>query len=156
MVALIFMGTYAFLSMKRELAIIESIYYSKDEWNRVYGSDMSLASMQNITSTLFFVASATCFLIVLFLLIVFVKSLGIGETQTQNRLSTFFLTFNSFLMPLIAMIFIYMTIYSSAHVATLPIVGDQFLPSALTGSIYGIAAIAVVITLLGYGAAISE
>jgi len=78
----------------------------------MYG-DMSLSAMQAMTKAYSYICAAMCFIIATLLLVVFYFAIRIGASQSSNRITAYFYSFNNVLIPLIIMVLFYAILYAN-------------------------------------------
>ncbi|CDW85215.1 UNKNOWN [Stylonychia lemnae] len=128
---MVFLGIASAISLNSAMAALESMHGGAfDEWEQHFGKGTQLESIQLLTKAFFIIASFSCLLISLLLLVVFIRGIEIGSTQHSNRITATFYTFNNVLLPLLLMALVYVTVNANKEVTSLPVIGDRFFPYA--------------------------
>ena len=150
MLMLMSLGIACFLCLEPAQAQLESLYGSKKDWEKIYGSDFPLKSAKELCAAFFYIVGVVCLLNSLLLLVVFYRGISIGSTQFSNRITAYFMAFNSVLIPIIVLVFIFLVLKGNDLVKTLPIIGDKFLPPFAISSFVALSVVVLALCFLGY------
>lgn len=136
-------------------AVLESIKSSPTDWSSRY-ADAPLNSIKDLTTIYLQLTGAVALLTAFLLFLIFRKGISIGNTQTTNRVTAFFFTFNCVVIPVVIMIFLFKTVNGNEEVQSLPIIGEKFLPSYAISSFIALSVVILAMCFLGFIGAMSE
>ncbi len=77
------------------------------------------------------------------------SGLKLGATQQLNRVTTFFLTLNNFVIPVLTFNLLYYTYGASAYVTELPIIGERFLPGSVIRTLIAFSVLTLMFNFVG-------
>lgn len=118
-------------------------------WNVRFYEAIPLDSQSQIVYCFYHVSSFACFLLFLLLLLLYRAGLKLAATQQMNRVTTFFLTLNNFVTPVLTFNLLYYTYGASAYVTELPIIGERFLPPSVIRTLIGFSVITLMMGFVG-------
>jgi hypothetical protein len=73
-----------------------------------------------------------------------------------NRVTTFFLTLNNFVVPILTMCLLYYTYTASAYVTELPIIGERFLPGWVIAILVAMSVVVLISGIVGISGTYAE
>ena len=110
---------------------------------------MPLGSQSQIVQGFYQVSSFACFILFLLLLLLYRAGLKLAATQQLNRVTTFFLTLNNFVTPVLTFNLLYYTYGASAYVTELPIIGERFLPPSVIRTLVAFSVLTLMLNFVG-------
>ena len=103
--------------------------YSLKDWNASHiTKGMTLESQVLVVQGFYQVASIASLILFVLLFLLYRAGLKLSASQQLNRVTTFFLTLNNFVLPILTFNLLYYTFGASAYVTEIPIIGERFLP----------------------------
>lgn len=137
------------LNMTSSIAELEAMSHSPKNWNIRFYQEMTLDSQSQIVQGFYQVSSFACFILFLLLLLLYRAGLKLAATQQLNRVTTFFLTLNNFVTPVLTFNLLYYTYGASAYVTELPIIGERFLPPSVIRTLVAFSVLTLMLNFVG-------
>jgi len=156
MIAFLFLGLSISYTLDSNISTLDSLAQYPHKWKLEYGEQATLESMKLLSTGLFYIIAGACLLLTFVLAFVYSQGIMIARTQDQDRSTTLFLSFNSIVLPAVALGFLYLTLASGAEVEDIPGVGAQFMPPYAVNSFIATTVVVLALTFLGMAALSSE